>query len=237
MPVTFECTILGAALSALGGFTLGDYLAAAESGRVAAGRAKSIILLYLLGGAATQDMFDLKPGAPAEVRGEFKPVPTSAPGVQICEHFPLMARMMDKVALIRSLHHKTGATHENGQRWMMTGHDFNPDSMKPYSGSVISRVFGNRGTLPASIILPGKIGNTGAGPLHGVVNLNAWLARNGYLTYVPGSARLGRRTVDRSSLRQASHASCSTSSASAGLSSMARSSSVTVNGSSTSAPT
>jgi hypothetical protein len=75
--------------------------------------------------------------------------------------------MMDKVALIRSLHHKTGATHENGQRWMMTGHDFNADSVKPHTGSVISRVFGSRGDLPANVILPGPIGNTGAGPLHG----------------------------------------------------------------------
>ena len=103
----------------------------------------------------------------ADVRGKFKPIKTNVSGIEICEHFPLMARMMDKVALIRSLHHKTGATHENGQRWMMTGHDFNPDSVKPHCGSVISRVFGNRGTLPAAVVLPGKIGNTGAGPFHG----------------------------------------------------------------------
>ncbi len=80
----------------------------------------------------------MKPDAPAEVRGKFKPIKTNVTGIQICEHFPLMARMMDKVALIRSLHHKTGATHENGQRWMMTGHDFNADSVKPHIGSVIS---------------------------------------------------------------------------------------------------
>src|SRR6185436_6439672 len=79
----------------------------------------------------------------------------------------LMARMMDTVALIRSLHHKTGATHENGQRWMMTGHEFNADSVKPHVGSIVSRVFGPKGDLPANVILPGPIGNTGAGPLHG----------------------------------------------------------------------
>src|SRR5436853_6524909 len=78
-----------------------------------------------------------------------------------------MARRMDRVALIRSLHHRTGATHENGQRWMMTGHDFNADSVKPHSGSVISRVFGPKSELPANVVLPGPIGNTGAGPLHG----------------------------------------------------------------------
>src|SRR5205823_9912488 len=88
-------------------------------------------------------------------------------GIQICEHFPLMARKMDKISLIRSLHHRTGATHENGQRWMMTGHDFNADSVKPHSGSVISRVFGQKSELPANVILPGPIGNTGAGNFHG----------------------------------------------------------------------
>jgi hypothetical protein len=71
------------------------------------------------------------------------------------------------VALIRSLHHKTGATHENGQRWMMTGHDFNADTVKPHSGAVVSRLFGQKTELPANVILPAPIGNTGAGPLHG----------------------------------------------------------------------
>src|SRR5262249_32205354 len=63
--------------------------------------------------------------------------------------------------------YNTGATHENGQRWMMTGHDFGADNVQPHAGSVISRVFGPRGDLPANVILPGPIGNTGAGPLHG----------------------------------------------------------------------
>src|SRR5712692_5580202 len=54
------------------------------------GKAKSVILLYLLGGAATQDMYDLKPNAPAEIRGEFKPIASNVPGIQICEHLPRM---------------------------------------------------------------------------------------------------------------------------------------------------
>ena len=128
---------------------------------------KNCITIFLVGSPGHLDTWDMKPNAPAEVRGKFKPIATKVPGVQICEHFPLMARMMDKVALIRSLHHKTGATHENGQRWMMTGHEFNADSIKPHTGSVISRVFGSKGDLPANVVLPGPIGNTGAGPLHG----------------------------------------------------------------------
>lgn len=128
---------------------------------------KNCITIFLVGSPGHLDTWDMKPEAPAEIRGKFSPIDTNVPGIQICEHFPLMSRMMHKVALIRSLHHKTGATHENGQRWMMTGHDFNADSVKPHSGSVISRLFGQKSELPASVILPGPIGNTGAGPLHG----------------------------------------------------------------------
>lgn len=128
---------------------------------------KNCITLFLVGSPGHVDTWDMKPDAPDNVRGKFKPISTNVPGVQICEHFPLMARMMDRVALIRSLHHKTGATHENGQRWMMTGHEFNADAVKPHSGSVIARVFGAKGELPPNVVLPTKIGNTGAGPLHG----------------------------------------------------------------------
>ena len=133
------------------------------------GKAKirNCITIFLVGSPGQHDTWDMKPDAPENVRGKFKPTKTNVSGIQICEHFPLMARMMDKVALIRSLNYNTGASHENGQRWMMTGHDFNADSMKPHIGSVVSRVFGSRGDLPANVILPGPIGNTGAGPLHG----------------------------------------------------------------------
>ncbi len=139
------------------------------TGKVNEDKAKisNCIVIFLVGSPGQNDTWDMKPDAPENVRGKFKPTQTNVTGIRICEHFPLMAKMMDKVSLIRSLHHKTGATHENGQRWMMTGHDFNADAMKPHMGSVVSRVFGSRGDLPANVILPGPIGNTGAGPLHG----------------------------------------------------------------------
>src|SRR4051794_18900819 len=80
---------------------------------------RNCITIFLVGVPGQVDTWDRTPAAPAEIRGKFKPIQTNVNGVRICEHFPLMAKMMDKVALIRSLHHKTGATHENGQRWMM----------------------------------------------------------------------------------------------------------------------
>src|SRR5262249_55068463 len=101
-------TLQAGALSVLGGFGLPALLQAEENrppGR--RGRARSVIVLYLLGGAATQDMVDLKPNAPAEVRGEFRPAATSVPGVRISEHLPRMARWMHRTALVRSLNHKS----------------------------------------------------------------------------------------------------------------------------------
>ena len=62
-------------------------------------------MLWLGGGPATIDMWDLKPDAPAEIRGEFKPIDTNVPGMQICEHLPKMAQVCDKVTLVRSLNH------------------------------------------------------------------------------------------------------------------------------------
>src|SRR5437879_3331534 len=108
--LTRRDTLKAVALSALGGLcNLPNLLRAEESRRrQRPGKAKSVIVLYLLGGAGTQDMFDLKPNAPAEIRGEFKPIPTSAPGVQICEHLPRLARWMHKAALVRSVNHKAG---------------------------------------------------------------------------------------------------------------------------------
>ncbi len=128
---------------------------------------RNCITIFLVGSPGHVDTWDMKPDAPDDVRGKFRPISTNVSSVQICEHFPLMARMMDRVALIRSLNYNTGASHENGQRWMMTGHDFSPNNVQPHIGSVVSRVFGPKGDLPASIILPGKIGNTGAGPFPG----------------------------------------------------------------------
>ncbi len=64
---------------------------------------KSIILIYLVGGPPHQDMFDLKPNAPKEVAGEFLPIKTNVPGIEICEHMPRLAGMMDKLAVIRTI--------------------------------------------------------------------------------------------------------------------------------------
>src|SRR5262245_31858386 len=67
-------------------------------------RAKSVICLFLFGGWSQLETFDLKPGAPAEIRGPYRPIASSVPGFRVCEHLPLLARRMDKVAVVRSVH-------------------------------------------------------------------------------------------------------------------------------------
>src|SRR5439155_1839062 len=110
-----------AGAAGLAGMSLPNLMSLEASGAVdGRARIRNCITIFLVGSPGQLDTWDMKPDAPAEVRGKFRPIPTDVPGVQICEHFPFMARMMKKVALIRSLYHKTGATHENGQRWMMT---------------------------------------------------------------------------------------------------------------------
>src|SRR5215212_2703930 len=92
-------TLKAGALSLLGGLFDQGSLTALESSRsphVRPGRARSVIFLYLQGGPPTQDMFDLKPDAPVGIRSEFRPIPTSAPGVSVCELLPRLARWMHK---------------------------------------------------------------------------------------------------------------------------------------------
>src|SRR5947199_3051549 len=99
-------TLQAGALSLLG-MTLNPAAYAAGS-PASRGRAKSVILLYLLGGAATQDMVDLKPDAAPEVRGEFRPIDTRTPGIRVCEHLPRLAQWTHKIAIVRSLNHRAG---------------------------------------------------------------------------------------------------------------------------------
>lgn len=84
-------------------------------------KAKSCIIIYLWGGISHLESFDLKPNAPAEIRGEFSPISTVVPGIEIGEHLPLLARHTDKLAIVRSIHHDDAA-HGRGMYWNLTGH-------------------------------------------------------------------------------------------------------------------
>jgi hypothetical protein len=102
---------------------------------------KSVIMVYLSGGLAHQDTFDLKPNSPPEVRGEFKPIASSVPGLQVCELLPKMAKTMDRVALVRSL---VGLADEHSSWQNMTGTGMNTAQRekRPHIGCVIARALG-----------------------------------------------------------------------------------------------
>jgi hypothetical protein len=126
------------------------------------------ILLFLVGGPSQLDTWDLKPSAPASVRGPFKPIQTNVAGVQVCEHFPRLARMADRFAIVRSVHHAEAPIHETGHQLMQTGRLFQGGREYPHYGAVLSHLKGPRQEgLPPFVVLPGPIGNTGVSVSHG----------------------------------------------------------------------
>lgn len=128
----------------------------------------NLILLFLVGGPSQLDTWDMKPGAPSSVRGPFKPSATSVPGMQICEHFPRMAETAQRFAIVRSVHHTAAPIHETGQQLMQTGRLFRFGQELPHYGAVLSQLRGpKRAGVPAFVLLPGPIGNTGVSISHG----------------------------------------------------------------------
>lgn len=127
-------------IGSLSPFGLGlPELLAAESSKGKSQR--SVIMIYLSGGMAHQDSFDLKPDAPAEVRGEFKPIPTNVPGIQISEHLPRLARCADKYLVLRSL---VGQIDEHSSFQSVSGFPMGVTKResKPSFGSIISKMQG-----------------------------------------------------------------------------------------------
>ena len=104
----------------IGGLALPDLLKAAEVPGGATGRAKRCVLFFLDGGPAQMDLWDMKPEAPDIVRGPFRPIATQVPGLQVCEHLPMLARSIHRMALIRSVHH-TIVDHNAGAYYALTG--------------------------------------------------------------------------------------------------------------------
>jgi hypothetical protein len=128
-------------------------------------KAKSVIFIFLSGGLGQQDSFDMKPNAPDEIRGEFNPIATATPGVQICEHLPELAKRSDKWSLVRSLTHPYNE-HSQGHLVMLSGRTpmptgFDASKPKPTDWPSIASIAGAatlpRTNLPPAIILPEKL--------------------------------------------------------------------------------
>jgi hypothetical protein len=145
-------------------------------------RARSVILIWLTGGPPTIDMWDLKPDAPAEVRGEFGPIDTRAAGVRICEHLPKMAQVMNRVTVVRSLAH-TIPEHGQAAAFMTTGNRPTPVLRYPALGSLAARLApADRGTA-SFVAFPektfGRAGNVAGylGPAYDPFELEVTVVR------------------------------------------------------------
>lgn len=144
----------------------------AQAATVRPARAKACIFFMLEGGPSHIDMWDLKPDAPAEIRGPFRPVSTVVPGTQISELLPLSAKIVDKLTILRSHSHADNA-HQTGRHWLLTGYPpafadgqakgvpFN--ELYPSIGSIISRELGPRGAVPPYVEIPNALGPGGPG--------------------------------------------------------------------------
>jgi hypothetical protein len=159
----------GLGLCGLGAGAVPAAPAPAPAGRA---KAKSTILFWLSGGASHLDMWDMKPEAPAEFRGEFRPVETSAPGLRLCEHLPLLSRQAHHVAVVNSLGHFGRGTgdHHAGYYYNLTGREPDPSFNAllnartpratdwPFLGSVVAASRPPRADLPSLVTLPQKPG-------------------------------------------------------------------------------
>ena len=137
---------------------------AAQSQPPREGKAKNVILLWMGGGPSNIDTFDMKPDAPAEIRGEFQSIATKLSGYRICEHLPKMAQQMDKVCVLRSVAHPESGDHVAACHYLLTGYPQRPDPtgqpvgsvIYPCYGSVVSRELGWRNSLPPYVVLTGE---------------------------------------------------------------------------------
>ena len=154
------------ALGALG-LSMAKYEALAAAGATDKSKDKrSCIMIFNLGAPSQLDLFDMKPDAPREVRGPFKPIRTKG-DFEISELLPLHAKHADKFSLVRSCYHTAAAVHDTGHQMMQTGRLFTGGNITPHAGCALEFLKGRRSDLPAHVILPEPMGPTGGNMPHG----------------------------------------------------------------------
>jgi uncharacterized protein (DUF1501 family) len=192
------------ALSALG-LTLPEFLRARAATTAVARRDVKCIFMWMQGGPSHHETLDPKPDAPAEIRGEFKTIATTLPGIRIGEHTPLLARQTDKFSIIRGLDPQNGS-HGTADHIMMTGHKFNPALAYPCFGSTIAKERGYRNDLFPFVQLGRNIDRRFNGGIAGFIgaefnafevddnpNAEAFKVRDVSLANQSAQARLERR--------------------------------------------
>ncbi|XZE53316.1 DUF1501 domain-containing protein [Planctomycetaceae bacterium SH139] len=150
-------------VGALGAIGLGlpQYLAAKEAGLVQGDKDDAAcIMIFNLGAPSQLDTFDMKPEAPAEVRGPFQPISTKG-DFQVSEILPRHAEVADKFSIVRSCYHTAAAVHDAGWQMMQTGRQFTGGVNYPHAGAVLQYLRGRRSDLPAHVVLPETMGRGG----------------------------------------------------------------------------
>jgi len=144
------------------GLSLPDLMWAKESGGLRTDDdERSCIMIFNLGAPSQLDTFDMKPDAPAEIRGPFRPIKTASPEIQLSEILPLHAEVADKFSLVRSCYHTSAAVHDAGWQMMQTGRQFAGGVETPHAGAVTSYLRGRRSDLPPFVVLPELMGRGG----------------------------------------------------------------------------
>lgn len=156
-------------VGSLGALGLGMSEMAALEAQGAVDKDKDIngIMLFNLGAPSQLDTWDMKPDAPAEIRGPFQPIQTAADGILISEMFPQMAKIADKVSFVRSVYHTAAAVHDTGHQMMQTGRLFRGGLESPHVGCTLGFMKGRRGDLPPHVVIPELMGRTGGNLPHG----------------------------------------------------------------------
>lgn len=171
---------------------------------------RACIMIFNLGAPSQLDTYDLKPDAPVEVRGPFRPISTRSEEIQVSEILPMHGEVADRFSLVRSCHHTGAAVHDAGWQMMQTGRLFTGGVNTPHAGAVLSYLRGRRTDLPAHVVLPETMGRGGGnlpngqaggflGKAHDPFALNADPSRDNFKVpdLLPpetiGEARLERR--------------------------------------------
>ena len=142
------------------GLSLSSFLRLAQANEGKKSTADSVLFVNLAGGVSHLDTLDMKPEAPAETRGEFKPIASNMPGLSVCEHLPKFAKIAGQFALIRGINHSAGA-HPQAQSWISTGNRPTPALIYPSFGSVTTKELGGQADMPSYVAIPKTEWNAG----------------------------------------------------------------------------
>lgn len=144
------------------GLSLPQYLRAEQEGGVKEGHdRRACIMIFNLGGPSHIDLWDMKPDAPSEIRGPFRPIRTKSDAFELSELLPMHAQLADKFSLVRSCHHDGAAVHDAGWQMMQTGRRFTGGIQTPHAGAVVSHLRGRKSDLPPFVVLPQLMGRGG----------------------------------------------------------------------------